>query len=60
MEKAFQGKVKLERYRKEKFEHDLRTAVAKALPALYYSCLSTMSKDIDKMVGAIRPFLRTP
>lgn len=60
MEKAYKGRAQLERYKQAKFEHDLRTAVAKALPPFDYYDSSAMQPDIDRMLTAIRPFLRTP
>ncbi len=56
MEKAFQGKLKLERYRKEKFEFDLRHALIGGIdPGDMVS-----EETIEAMLSAIRPFLRTP
>jgi hypothetical protein len=58
MEKAFQGKLKLERYRNAKFEQDLRAAIRDSMPPNPSFIL--LEQEINRVVGAIRPFLRTP
>ncbi len=56
-EKAWQGRIAKEGYEREKFEFDLRVTVARAM-CDRLSC--TNDADIDHVVSAIRPFLRTP